>query len=75
MSERRTIQLEIVDFFEDGFVFRRRDAEITALPGYMGGTFRTQVGGIPLAAGQYWVWIYENGVKLAEAEYTAEEEE
>ena len=75
VSERRTINLEIVEFFEDGFVFRRRNEEIRALPDYIGGTFQTQVGARPLAAGRYWVWIYENGVKLAEATYEAEAEE
>ena len=74
VSERRTINLEIVEFFEDGFVFRRRNEEIRALPDYIGGTFQTQVGAMPLAEGRYWVWIYEDGVKLAEAEYEAESE-
>ena len=71
VSAPRTIQFEIVEFYEDGFVFRRRNAEIKADPSYRGGTFWTQVGAIPLAAGEYWVWIYEGGVKVAEAYYEA----
>ena len=71
VSETRTINLEIVEFYEDGFAFRRRNAEITAQSDYIGGTFRTQVGGDPPAAGRYWVWVYEDGVKLAEATYEA----
>ena len=71
VSETRTINLEIVEFYEDGFAFRRRNVEIEAEPGYSGGWFRTQLGGDPLAAGRYWVWVYEGGVKLAEADYEA----
>lgn len=71
VREARTIVLEIVEFYEDGFAFRRRSVEITAEPGYRGGWYRTQVGGEPPAAGLYWVWIYEGGVKVAEATYEA----
>ena len=74
VSETRTIVLEIVEFYEDGFAFRRRSVEITAEPGYRGGWFSSQVGGEPLAAGRYWVWIYEGGVKVAEATYEATRE-
>ena len=75
VSETRTIVLEIVEFYEDGFAFRRRSVEITAEPGGFGlGWFSSQVGGEPLAAGRYWVWIYEGGVKVAEATYEATRE-
>ena len=71
VSETRTIVLEIVEFYEDGFAFDRRIVEITAEPGYSGGWYRIQVGGDPLAAGRYWVWVYEGGVKVAEATWEA----
>ena len=71
MNETRDIVFEIVEFHEDGFAFRRRNVEITAEPGYRFGWFSSQVGGNPLAAGRYWVWVYEGGVKVAEATWEA----
>ena len=71
----REIQLEIVDFFEDGFMFRRREVTIRTTPGYGGSSHHIEVGytGIGRSTGtepgRYWVYVYHEGRKVAEVEY------
>ena len=60
--------LDIVEYFEDGFVISRRDITITT--GYRG--MRISVGPSPLrrwATGRYWVYVYEQGRKVAEVAF------
>ena len=75
----REIQLEVVDFFEDGFMFRRREATIRTTPGYGGSSHHVKVGftGIGRSTatepGRYWVYVYHEGRKVAEVEYEVTE--
>lgn len=60
--------LDIVEYFEDGFATSRRAITLAAAPGYTGGTRQISVGPPPgrrWAAGHYWVYVYENGRKVA----------
>ena len=65
--------LEIVEYFEDGFEFRRHRLTLTAEEGYIGGTRWLSVGVAPTerrAVGRYWVYVYhEDGRKVAEVQY------
>ena len=66
------VPLEIVTYFEDGFVFSRRDVPFTAQPGYTGGWWWVQIGHSPgkaWAPGEYSVSVYNEGKKLFELEY------
>ena len=68
----REVQLEIVEYFEDGFEFRHRTGSLTAEPQYIGGTKWFSVGSPPSrrwATGRYFVYVYVGGRKVAEVEY------
>ena len=57
----REVTLEIVEYFEDGFEFRRRSSNLTAQPQYIGQTLRFSVGPSPArkwAPGRYFVYVY-----------------
>ena len=72
VSNTRDVQLEIVEYFEDGFEFSRRTVILTAEPQYIGGIHRFSVGAPPQkkwATGRYYVYVYEGGRKVAEVEY------
>ncbi len=75
----REVQLEIVDFFEDGFMFRRREVTIRTTPGYGGSSHHIEVGytGIGRSGGtepgKYWVYVYHEGRKVAEVAYEVTE--
>ena len=72
VSEPREVELELVDYFEDGFVFDRRTVSFTAKPEYIGGSWWLRVGISPTerwAEGRYWVYVYHEGRKVAEVEY------
>ena len=64
--------LDIAEYFEDGFETRRRSITLTAEDNYIGGTQWLSVGPAPSepwAPGRYWVYVYEDGRKVAEVEY------
>ncbi len=66
------LPLRVVEFYEDGFEYDRRSIELTASEQYIGGTQRITVGpgqDEPWAPGQYWVYVYEGGRKVAEVQY------
>ena len=66
------VSLEIVEYYEDGFEFRRRIGELTAEARYIGGTAWFSVGASPpqkWAPGRYWVYIYHEDRKVAEVQY------
>ena len=66
------VPLEIVEYFEDGFEFRRRSKSFTAQSGYIGQSLWYGVGLAPSerwATGHYWVQVYNEGRKLVELEY------
>ena len=75
VSELRKIHVEAALFYEDGFEFYRMNVEITANPGnYIGGLGGLVTVFMPIsiegvAAGRYWVYLYEGENKLAEATY------
>ena len=71
-GDPREVHLEIVEYFEDGFEFRRRTASLNAEPQYVGGVLRFSVGSPPSrkwATGRYFVYVYADGRKVAEVEY------
>ena len=65
------VALEIVEYYEDGFVFQRRRYELTAEDKYIGGTILFSVGSLPgeWAPGRYVVYVYAGERKVAEVEY------
>ena len=68
----REVPLEIVEYYEDGFDFRRRTYTLTAEPRYIGGTSRFSVGPSPSqrwAPGRYVVYVYADEDKVAQVEY------
>ena len=71
-GDTREVSLEIVEYYEDGFEFRRRRGELTAEARYIGGTAGFSVGPTPSrkgAPGRYWVYVYAGERKVAEVEY------
>ena len=66
------LELEVVEYFADGFPYRQvRDAVTLPAPGG-GGWRRYSVGpgpGRQWAAGRHWVLVYHQGVKVAAVEY------
>ena len=66
------LELEVVEYFADGFPYRQvRDSVTLPAPGG-GGWRRYSVGpgpGRPWAAGRHWVLVYHQGVKVAAVEY------
>ena len=65
------VALEIVEYYEDGFVFDRRRFKLTAEDKYSGGTILFSVGSLPgeWAPGRYVVYVYAGERKVAEVEY------
>ncbi len=64
--------LDVVEVFEDGFAIRRQSVTLTAEEQFVGETERVRVGvepSVPWAPGRYWVYVYENGRKVAQVEY------
>jgi len=70
------LNLEVVEYFADGFPYRQvRDAVTLTAPGG-GGWRRYSVGpgpGRQWAAGRHWVLVYHQGVKVAAVEYEVTE--
>ena len=68
----REVPLEIVEYYEDGFEFRRRSRTLTAEARYIGSTSWFSVGQSPSrkwAPGHYVVYVYAGERKVAEVEY------
>ena len=71
-GDPQEVPFEIVEYYQDGFEFRRRGTEFTAMTGYIGGTSRYSVGQSPprnWATGRYWVYVYSGERKVAELQY------
>ena len=71
-GDPREVSLEIVEYYEDGFEFRRRRGEVTAEAKYIGGTAWFSVGPTPSRTrvpGRYWVYVYAGERKVAEVQY------
>lgn len=65
----RETTLEIVELYEDGFEFRRRQFTMTAEYAYIGDAYGLLVGSNPPAPGHYWIYVYDGDRKVAEAEF------
>ena len=61
--------LDLVEFYEDGFEFRRGSVEITAESQYIGGESSVSVGTDKWASGRYWVYLYDGDRKVADVQY------
>ena len=64
------VQLGIVEYHEDGFVFNRGTVEATAEEGCIGGAVWRPSGPSPpdiRSPGRYWIYVYADGQKVAEA--------
>ena len=61
--------LALVEFYEDGFAFRRGSVEITAESRYIGGVSLAYVGSDKWAPGRYWVYLYDGDRKVADVQY------
>ena len=63
---------DVVEVFEDGFAIGRQSVTLTAEEQFVGETERSRVGvepSVPWAPGRYWVYVYEDGRKVAQVEY------
>ena len=68
----RELTLEVVEYYQDGFAYSRRNVAINFEPQYSGGTQWISLGPAPpnrWAPGRYWAYAYESGRKVAEAEF------
>lgn len=64
--------LDVVEVFEDGFAIRRQSVTLTAEEQLAAEPERIRVGvepPAPWAPGRYWVYVYEDGRKVAQVEY------
>ena len=72
VSRPQAVALEIVEYYQDGFVFDRRVSTTTAEAGYIGGTSWFPVGpgaSREWAPGRYAVHVYAGERKVAEVTY------
>ena len=66
------MRLEVVEFYEDGFAFKRRAHDITLAQMCIRCEFRLSIGSSPdepWAPGRYWVYVYDGDRKVAEVTY------
>ncbi len=71
-GDPREVEIDIVEYYEDGFTFRSKSTILTAEAKYVGGTSWFSVGAYPprkWAAGRYFVYVYADDRKIAEVEY------
>ena len=71
-GDPREVDIDIVEYYEDGFTFRRKSSTLTAEAKYIGGTSWFSVGASPTrkwAPGRYFVYVYTGDRKIAEVEY------
>ena len=72
----RDLNLEMVEYFEDGFTNARRSIPVTVQSQHIGGTQWLSVGPNPplrWGQGRYWVYVYESGRKIAEVQFDVTE--
>ncbi len=75
-SGNHELEVEVVEFYEDGFVANRLVSTLTADAKYIGGTQFFSVGPLPpsrWAPGRHWVYVYEGDRKVAEVEFEVTE--
>lgn len=71
-SEAQQLTWELVEYFQDGFAYSRRNVDVDFEPQYSGGTRWLSLGPTSpnrWAPGRYWAYLYEGGRKIAEVEY------
>ena len=71
-GDPREVEIDIVEYYEDGFSFRRRSTTLTAEAKYIGGTSWFSVGAYrprKWATGRYFVYVYAGERKIAGVEY------
>ena len=71
-SIMESLDVEIAEYYEDGFQFSRRTRPIGAEALYIGATYYFWVGppAGKWATGRYYVYLYADGHKIAQVEYT-----
>ena len=72
----RDLNLEVVEYFEDGFSNGRRNVRVSLQPTHIGGTQWLSVGPNPplrWGTGRYWIYIYASGQKIAEVQFDVTE--
>lgn len=68
----RQAALEIAEYYQDGFTYHRRNANLRVESRYNGGTQYYSVGPAPperWTPGRYWVYVYHQGRKAAQVEF------
>ena len=67
-----SLDLEVVEFYEDGFAFAKHTLTLDVAPNNTGSTGRIFVGtgGDNPALGTYYVYVYDGDRKVAEVQYT-----
>ena len=68
----RETALEVTEYYQDGFIYRRHNADLRVESHYNGGTQYYSVGPIPperWTPGRYWVYVYNKGRKVAEVAF------
>ena len=71
-SSSQELELEVVEYFEDGFPYLRHTFSLVAERRYSGGALWQSVGpgpGQEWAPGRHWVYVYHQGRKVAEVEF------
>ena len=72
VPEDSSLEIQIVEYFEDGFVFKIRSKTLNAKTRYAGMVKSVSIGRAPpnsWAAGVYTVYVYVGETKIAEVEY------
>ena len=71
-GDPQNLNLEVVEYYQDGFAYSRRSVDFAFEPQHSGGTRWISVGPSPpnrWAPGRYWAYVYDNGRKVAEVEF------
>lgn len=71
-GDPKELEFEMVEYFEDGFTNRRHRVPVQFESRFAGGTQWLSVGPdatFQWAPGRYWVYVYESGRKVAEAQF------
>ena len=75
-GDPQPLELEVVEYYADGFAYRRvKDTVLLSGDGY-GGARRYSVGQRPgreWTPGRYWIYVYHQGIKVAEVAYEVTE--
>ena len=71
-NAQKPLDLEVVEYYEDGFAFARHTLTLDASPHAAGATGRVYLrkGGADVAPGTYYIYVYDGDRKVAEAQYT-----